>query len=251
MRKLFPLVLIVCLACGESKESDPRPSDPLHALDTYGKALARIEQLTNELEYFSRLARAGAPELLSSCATVDTRTEDAFTIYKLSFTNTACTDGKVRDGELEIAINPETLDVIIQSIGWKTDGVYAEGIYSFQPVTEASIDYTKLTTIAGKIILEDEDWISFSTTKQYKWREGESTSAANDDVLEIASGEYSFSVKNSGLCQLEIEAPLQVTYACAERSLLPVSGKVLVETLQETTHVTFGNGECASVPTQE
>lgn len=239
-------MLLVCLACSDFKDNDPSPD----SLDAYGKTLARIEQFTNELESVSRAVRAGAPERFAPCASVTTHTEDAFTVYTFDFNNTACADGKVRDGDLTVAINPETLEVIIQSIGVFINDVKVEGVYAFQQVVEDGITYTKLASNAARMT-QGSDWFSFTTKKYYRWLEGETTGTVNDDVIEISSGEYFFSIKDSGLCQLEIATPLQVNYSCPQRGLLPVSGKVVVETLQETTYVNFGNGECNDLPTQK
>jgi hypothetical protein len=253
MKNLTPLLLILCLACAEPNGPEPTPSpssEPIHALNEFGKALLEIEQLTNELEFISRAARTGEPKLFIGCASVSTSTDGDFTIYTIDFNHTQCIDGKVRDGDMQIAVNGETQDVIIQSFELLIDDSKVQGTYTFHPVVEEGIDYIKMLSTAARITRGD-DWHSFTTTKYYRWKEGEHTTNVNDDVLEIASGEYFFNLKNSGICQLEIETPLLVSYTCTQRNLLPVSGTVAVDALSEITHVNFGNGQCTGSPTQE
>lgn len=251
MKKLFPLVLIACLACSESNEPSPS-QQPTDGLDQFGKALAQIERTTNELEFIGRSARIGIPEAFAACASVSTTMEDGYTVYRLDFSETECADGKVRDGDLQIAVNPETHDVIIQSIGFFVDDLKIEGIYTLQPIVEEGVGYTKFLSTAAKITnTKNGDWISFTTSKYFRWKEGEETATINDDVIEITSGEYFLSVRNSGLCMLEIETPLELRYACNTRNWLPVSGDVRTETVREITRVDFGNGECSATPTQQ
>lgn len=247
---LLIVALLTCIACTETKDNDITP-EPGHTLDHFGKALVQVEQFTNELEFISRASLAGKPELFGECATIVTGTDGGFTTYDVTFNNTACTDGKVRGGVLLIAVNPENLNVIIQTTSLVTDGTKLEGVYSFTPLTENALNYTRLVVNGGKITAASGNWLSFTTTKKYQWKEGAGTTETGDDVWEVSSGEYFMTLQDHGLCQLEIELPLRIQYNCDQRELLPVSGRVLVESLQTTTHVNFGNGQCTGVPTQQ
>lgn len=247
---LLTVALLACIACTETKDNDVIP-EPDHALDHFGKALVQVEQFTNELEFISRASLAGKPELFGACATIVTGTDGGFTTYDVAFTNTTCADDKVRDGVLLIAVNPENQNVIIQTTSLITDGIKFEGVYLFTPVTENAVNYTGLVVNGGKITAASGNWFSFTSTKKYQWKEGTGTAEIQDDVLEISSGEYFMTLQDHGLCQLEIESPLRIHYSCDQRELLPVSGRVMVESLQTTTHVNFGNGQCTGIPTQQ
>lgn len=250
MKKLLALLLLACVAC--SKDSEPSPSpEPLHALESSGKSLAQIEMITNELEFISRSSLAGVPSVLTSCASVSTDTDGAFTVYTLDFNDRACTDGKVRSGDMQIAVNPGTLDVIIQSLGLFIDGIKVEGIYTFQPVTKGGVDYTRLLCTSTKITYPNGDRVSFSATKLYKWNAGKNTTTVDDDVLEIHSDDYFQLLTNEGIFESEITTPPVISYACNERDLLPVSGTVIITSSRGTTQVNFGDGQCTGVSTQE
>lgn len=157
---------------------------------------------------------------------------------------------RIRDGELEVAVNPETLDIIIQTTSLVIDGVKVEGVYSFQRITENAIPYIALTVNGGKMTKAAE-WFTFTTTKKYFWKEGEATPGSEDDIFEVVSGEYFLTLKDNGLGMLELENPLLVKYGCGERSLLPVSVTVSVDLAAGATMVDFGDGQCDTARTQQ
>jgi hypothetical protein len=253
MKKNFSTALIVLLffslACDDDDTKDPS-SAPAKALDQYGATLVNIEQLTNELEFVAREALTGTFTSFLTCSNVQTSIDGADKIYTIIFSGGACADNRKRSGQLRVAVNQGSLDVMIQTTTLVRDAHSIEGIFSFQPVTQDQKAFTKLVALNGKWT-EDGRTITFTANKQYAWVQGRQTPAPDDDRLEVVSGDYFINISALGLCEAAIQTPLQIYGECAARLHMPVSGKVTLETLQNTNTVSFGDGGCASSPTQE
>lgn len=253
MKKNYPAVFIallfLCLACNDDDTGDPS-SLPAKALDQYGNTLVNIEQLTNEMEFIAREALTGTFTSFLTCANVQTTIDGADKIYTITFSGVACADKRKRSGELRVAVNQGSLEVMIQTTTLVRDAHSLEGIFSFQPVTQDQKMFTKLVALNGKWT-EDGRTITFTANKQYSWLQGRQTPAPDDDRLEVVSGDYFITIPALGLCEAEVKTPLRIHGECAARLYLPVSGTVTLETLQDTNTVSFGDGGCASAPTQE
>lgn len=243
-------LLFLSLACNDDDDTRDPSSLPARALDQYGGALVNIEQLTNEMEFISREALTGTFTAFPACSNIQTTIDGADKVYTITFSGGACADNRKRSGQLRVAVNQGTLEVMIQTTTLVRDAHSLEGIFSFQPVTQDQKAYTKLVVLNGKWT-EDGRAITFTANKQYSWLQGRQTPAPDDDRLEVVSGDYFITIPAVGLCEAEIKTPLQIHGECTARLHLPVSGKVTLETLQDTNTVSFGDGACASAPTQE
>lgn len=253
MKKNFPAALIALLffilACNDDDAKDSS-SLPAKALDQYGATLVNIEQLTNEMEFVAREALTGTFTSFLACSNVQTTIDGADKVYTITFPGGACADNRKRSGQLRVAVNQGSPDVMIQTTTLVRDAHSLEGIFSFQPVTQDQKVFTKLVALNGKWT-EDGRAITFTANKQYSWLQGRQTPAVDDDRLEVVSGDYFITIPAQGLCEATIQTPLQIHGECAARLHIPVSGKVTLETLQKTNTVSFGDGGCASSPTQE